>query len=697
MLPPLREELSLHPGPPASNGASTWSLHDPVRNRFFRLDWPGFEMLARWSLGDAAAVIAVVNSQTTLTVDEDDVADLLRFLTVNQLVRPITRNAFAGLVAAARAQKHSPFQWLLHHYLFFRIPLVRPDRFLAATCDKVRWASSRTFLSLTLVALALGLFLVHRQWDQFRSTLVDMMPPAGLAGYGAALIAAKVIHELAHAYAAKRLGCRVPTMGIAFLVMCPVLYTDVNEAWKLPRRRDRLMVGAAGILAELTLAAWSTTLWAFLPEGPLRQAAFMLCTTTWISTLAINLSPFMRFDGYFLLMDGLDMPNLHSRAFAMARWWLREFLFDLGEPSPEQFSQTAIRRLVAFAFAVWVYRLSLFLGIAALVYHFFIKVVGIGLFAVEIGWFVILPVAMEIKEWRQYKAEIITSRRSRWTMAALGAGILLTVVPWHSHVAAPALLKASRTAGLYAPMGAKLLEIRASRSQTVSAGQTVFVLASPDLDGQEARVSARLTSLHYQIEATSFDPTFREQSLALDQELAAERAESLGIAAQKNRLTVTAPFDGLVTDILPDLHPGDWISPKDRLATIKAVADDAVVEAYVEEDDLARLSEGDPAIFLPEGSGWDSRPCRIVSIDRTPVLILADPEIAKPYGGGIAVRGKETALVPDGAVYRVHISGGSTPVPAQLRGTVHIMGRAESLILRASRAAIAVILRECGA
>ena len=266
MLPPLREELSLHPGPPAANGAATWTLHDPVRNRFFRLEWPVFEMLARWTLGEAATIITAVNTQTTLTVDEDDVTTLLRFLTNNQLVRPVSQNAVTGLATAARAQKHSPLQWLLHHYLFFRIPLVRPDRFLTTTCNKVSWATSRAFLSATLVALGLGLFLVHRQWDQFSSTFVDMMTPTGLMGYGAALMVAKIIHELAHAYAAKRLGCRVPTMGVAFLVMCPVLYTDVNEAWKLPRRRDRLLVGAAGILAELTLAAWSTALWAFLPD-----------------------------------------------------------------------------------------------------------------------------------------------------------------------------------------------------------------------------------------------------------------------------------------------------------------------------------------------------------------------------------------------------------------------------------------------
>jgi len=697
MLPPLREELSLHPGPPDGNGWSTWTLHDPVRNRFFRLGWPVFEILARWGLREPAAIIEAVDEETTLSIGDEDIAEVARFLSVNQLLRPNTTTAVASLVAHAKADKPTLFHWLLHHYLFFRIPLVRPDRFLSATLHRVRWAVSPIFLWSTLTALALGLFLVHRQWDQFHTTLVDTLTPAGLAGYGAALAVAKIIHELAHAYTAKRLGCRVPTMGVAFLVMCPVLYTDVNETWKLPHRKDRLAVGAAGALAEMSIAAWSTALWAFLAEGPLRDAAFMLCTTTWVSSLAINLSPFMRFDGYFLLMDALDMPNLHGRSFAMARWWLRELLFSLGELPPEQFSKAATHRLVLFAVAVWIYRLTLFLGIAALVYHFFIKVVGIGLFVVEIGWFVILPVMMEIKEWRKRAAKVRASRRTRWTLGMAAAGLLLAVVPWHTHVIAPALLKAPKTAGLYAVTGAKLTQVPNYHTQAVIAGQTLFILESPDLDGQQAKVAARVISLEYELESIGFDAGFREQTGVLRHELAAERADHDSIEAQKQRLVITAPFDGVLTDILPDLHPGDWVSPKDRLATVKAVDGEAVVEAYVGEDDLARISEGDSAIFLPESTGRDSPACRVVGIDRSPVRVLADPEIAKPYGGGIAVRGKETALVPDGAVYRVRLAADTDQVSAQLRGHVRIEGRAESLVARSVRAVIAVVLREWGA
>src|SRR3569833_2826403 len=119
---------------------------------------------------------------------------------------------------------------------------------------------------------------------------------------------------------AKRYGCRVPTMGVAFLVLFPVAYTDVNDEWRLRERRQRLAVGADGMLTELAVAAWATLARVMLPEGELRNTTFVLATFTWISSIAIITSPFMRFDCFFLLSDWLDFPNLHQRAFALGRW-----------------------------------------------------------------------------------------------------------------------------------------------------------------------------------------------------------------------------------------------------------------------------------------------------------------------------------------------------------------------------------------
>ena len=189
--------------------------------------------------------------------------------------------------------------------------------------------------------------------DAFTATLVDMLSWEGLAAYGLTLAAVKTLHEFGHGVTAKRYGCRVPPdhgRGVPGAVARG--YTDTNEVWKLTRRDQRLRSRAAGIATELTIAVWPC--W---PGSGCRTAAARW-PSCWppppgSSTVLINASPFMRFDGYFLLSDFLQMPNLHARAFALARWDLRERLFALGEPAPEHFSATR-RGLILFAWATWI-------------------------------------------------------------------------------------------------------------------------------------------------------------------------------------------------------------------------------------------------------------------------------------------------------------------------------------------------------
>ena len=107
----------------------------------------------------------------------------------------------------------------------------------------------------------------------------------------------------------------------------------------------------------------------------------------------------MRFDGYFLLSDALNLPNLHERSFALGRWWLRERLFGFQEPMPELQPRGRHAFLIGFAFATWLYRLVLFVGIALLVYHLFFKALGLLMMAVELGWFIAMPMTRELKQW----------------------------------------------------------------------------------------------------------------------------------------------------------------------------------------------------------------------------------------------------------------------------------------------------------
>lgn len=422
-LPPLREDLRLHEGPDADDGSPTWVLEDPARDQFFQLGVLQAECLKRWHLGTAKAVAAAVGKETLLRPTAETVENFAKFLMRMSLTREAGTSARLA-EQMKRKPKQTLWKFFLHHYLFFRIPLVAPDAFLRRTLPWVeRLFFTKTFLWATLTALVLALYLIGRQWDAFTHTFSHFFSWEGAVMASLTIACTKVIHELAHAYTAEHFGCRIPHMGIAFMVMMPLLYTDTSAAWRLKSKRQRMAVCAAGVLGELALGVWAALAWSFLPEGGLKSAAFMLATTTWIMTLAINSSPFMRFDGYYLLSDWLGVANLHQRSFALAKWRMRELLFGFGEKKPESFEPWKERALIIYAWATWLYRFFLFCGIALLVYHAFFKLLGIFLFCVEVSVFVMLPILRELKEWALRILKGKAAPRSLWLLFPI-AGIL---------------------------------------------------------------------------------------------------------------------------------------------------------------------------------------------------------------------------------------------------------------------------------
>jgi hypothetical protein len=457
-LPPLREDLQLLPAACNRDGSPAWLMQDPISNTFYRLGWLEFELLIRWTLASPAAILAATATETLFAPTPEELAHLYQFLLQNQLLEIHDLAHTRELVARFRAAQAQRLKWLLHHYLFFRIPLFRPAAALQKVLPGLNWLFTRT-TALTLISLsAIGLALTARQWEVFAASFVDTLSPSGLAGYLLALAVTKSLHELGHALTATRFGLRVAHMGIAFVVLWPMLYTDTGEAWRLANARHRLGIAAAGIITEMALAGLATLAWNLTDDADLKTALFFLATTSWILSLGLNLSPFMRFDGYFILSDWLDMPNLHERSFALARVALRNHLFGFRDPNPEPLPKSHRRMLIGFAVLTWLYRLIIFVGIAVAVYLYFFKLLGIFLFTVELLWFVVLPIGRELRVWHRRRAEV---RMGRKVLLALGlSGLLaLAVLPWQTQIRGNGYAHPAQTHVFYSPLAAQLVEI----------------------------------------------------------------------------------------------------------------------------------------------------------------------------------------------------------------------------------------------
>ena len=692
-LPVLRDDLELVPGAPQANGAPAWVVFDPAANRYFEIGRELLDMLTLWDAGTQNRLMDAVETRFGRRPEADDVEAAIRFLISNALTRDIPDNDYRAMAEKRAESDRAGLGKALHSYLFFKIPLVRPDRFLQVMWPSVRPLFTRTAVSVYVALGLLGLYLVSRQWEHFATTFQHMLSWQGAVLYGLSLVFVKSLHELGHAFMAVRYRLRVPTIGIAFMVLMPVLYTDTSGAWRLRSRRQRLMIDSAGIQVELALACLATCLWCFLPDGGFRLATFAVATTSWVTSLFVNLNPLMRFDGYYILSDAIGFQNMQTRGFDMARWRLRELLFGLGEAPPEPLSSRMRRLIVAHAWATWIYRFFLFVGIAVLVYAFFVKVIGILLFVVEIVFFILMPVGREIARWWEKRGAIAMSRRTYVTLGVVVSLVALAAIPWSTAVSVPSVMGAQEEARLYVPFPARIVRHELHEGRIVRAGEVVMTLSAPGLHQELRLARERARMLAARIDRSGSDAADRAMLVVLENELRSARERMIGLRRTLSRLEVRAPFDGIVSDVDAELHAGLWINPKTPLALVRAPAR-ARVRGLVGEADLLRVEEGATATFVPENPDLPRVDLKVAKVGEVAVERLDTPYLALSHGGDIATEEKEPR--PLDAHYAVTLAA-SHPAPAKaLRGTTLIEGEARSFLSRAKRHVLKVFVRELG-
>ena len=696
--PKLREDLTLYPGPADKNGAPTWTLHDPARNQYFAIDWVAFEIISRLDLGNADEVCEAIGDQTTLLVSLDDVEATLKFLADNELIYQYGYQDTSQLLSKNRSRNKNWFDSILHGYLFFRIPILKPDNMLDRLLPKVQFLFAKRFYQLTLVLFLIGLWGVFRQWDLFSTTLVDTFSVEGILGYAGAVLIVKFLHEMGHAITAKKCGCRVPTMGLAFLVMWPVAYTDVTESWKLDSHKKRLMIASAGIVTELVIAAWSIFMWSVLPEGALKSLFFFLGTTSIAGTLAINASPFLRFDGYFLLCDTVGMPNLHSRSGAYARWWLRERLFGLNDPVPEELNEGQRKFFIVFAFATWIYRLVVFFGIAVLVYHYFFKALGIALFLVEIWFFIFKPIFHEMQYWRKRWSDIGPVIRHKPAYYIAVGAILILLIPFDITVNTQGVLRPEKSLNVLATRAAQVIQLPPSIGSQVMEGEQLIGLSVPELEKKIRQTQTRIEVLNRQFGSSGFDIKTINQQPIYKEQLISAKNELDGLQKEYEKLNRKAPFSGVIADSDPDLFLGEWVPKSFSLVTLISEKD-WIVDCYVEEDDLRRLDTGNWGRFIPDAPGVKGVGLSIISIDKDATRVLTEGSLSSVAGGEILVRPQNNKLIPERAIYRVRLKVDGHPSKIStgyIRGRVVIFAWPKSILGDAIRGGLAVFIREAG-
>ncbi len=647
----LREDLDLYPGAPQQDGSPTWTVHDPVSNRFIHIGWVEFEILRRWNLENTDAITAAVNLETTLSISGEDVRIVGIFLTNHNLLKADSLRAVQQLAEATKKKGKAHHNFL--RFLFFRIPLFHPDSFLSNTLWIVRPLFSKLFMIILGVIALLSVFLVLRQWDLFIHTSLHFFNWDVIGYYLTALFFVKCLHELGHAYCCKFLGLHVPVIGLALLVFWPFLYTDTGESWKLASRKQRLAIGSAGIIAELILAVTATFAWTVLPHGLLRDIAFFLATTSWIMTVAININPFMRWDGYYLLSDITGINNLQSRANNLALWRLRELLFGFADPAPEQVSTGRQNFMIFYALGGWIYRFFLFLGITILVYQFFIKVAAICFALLTFYGFIITPIKNELMVYFSRRKDITWNKHSIITGIFVAMLLLLFFLPWRTYCLLPAAIKPSISIDLYPPDDGKIAAIHIKEGDLVRPNEPLLDISSPKLDFELGMAALEIKKSTAEVQKATNERYRDRKNVAAEQKIKAEQ-KFLGLQKRRKNLHITSLVEGTIVDLPSYIIPGIWVGKEQRLGRIAGKASSSIY-AYATSDQLVLLEKGADGIYYFNNNEKDKIEAKITAINSVSAETLIEPMLASIYGGPIRVSSRGANLTPVRSVFLVQL------------------------------------------
>jgi putative peptide zinc metalloprotease protein len=661
-LPSLREDLKLYPSIQNNNGSPSWVVYDPNNNKYYRIGWKEFEIISRWHLTYINKIVTEVNEATSLTIVENDVQLVFKFLIENELINIPAIKADEILLNHKKRAYISLWKKIIHNYLFLRIPILHPDAFLNKTAHFVRPIIHKNTIKILIILLIIGLYMVAQQWTSFKTTFMYFFTAEGMAYYAITIMLTKILHEMGHAYLANYFGCKVHTIGVAFIVLWPVLYTDTSDAWKLSDRKKQIIINAGGILVEIFIASIAMILWCWLNDGILKSMCFLTATSSLLLTLSINLNPLMRYDGYFLFADLWGIDNLQPVSFELGKWKIREFIFKFGHMPPYNYSKKQETLLILYAFTTWIYRFFLYLGIALLVYHLFFKIVGIIMMLIEIITLLLNPIIKELKVYYMMREHIKLQKINKALIFTVICCLGSFFIPWKTSMYIPATVHYEKESNIYAPHNAMVEKVYATAGKTVVQGEILAELTSLELDYsiQEILKEIEKTKTKLRQDLQLLDKI--KGDISNDDILDSLNAKLAGLQAEKTELTIRAPFAGIIVSSHDNLQKNMYVV-RDQLLFEIIEPNHAIVEAYIEENYLSLVDVNKPTKFCAD-TAFICNNAGLPKIATTSIKNLDNLYLSSIFGGTIASEREldnsqynpernHTNIIPNTTIFRV--------------------------------------------
>lgn len=595
--------------------------------------------------------------------------------------------------------------------LAMRLPGLNPDRWLDRCMGVARVLFAPPTLAFALLVILTACLICLVNFDRLADHVTVASQrinfSAGLLTLMAVIAGTKIIHELAHAFACKFFGGECREVGVMLLVGVPCLYCDVSDAWLLDRRWKRIVISAAGMLAELVLAAFATFVWMLAADGFVRDLCVTVIVVCSVTTVIFNGNPLLRYDGYYILSDLVGIPNLAAESGQVIRGWFRRLIWSV--PSrPTEWNSGLRRQFFLFGYGVasGVYRFLVYGLIAWMLYQIARSYEMETLFGVAI----LLGIGRLAYRWvisvmtPPVNAAPFANFSRRPMLVVASVLFLITVmgaIPLPHHVRAPMSVQSSAAQQVFASLPGRV-EPRVRSGQRVEIGQVIAKLENSQiarelvaLQAECDRLDAQLTSLRQtrgsDVQAKNRLPLIEESFSEAQKQLMLRKKDSQRLllkasrsgrvyfpaAVTENRMDSRASYGWDGSPLEPE-NQGAWIEQGTVLAVVgDAESREALLLLKQQDIELIRLQQSVQLRLAdcPRGSVAG----RVVEVSVAPVDMVPEELIATGHVDS------QHDLKKD-PLYQVRVAlSTNQQLPIRLVGNARVQVRSASLWQRLLR------------
>ncbi|MBI3408450.1 MAG: efflux RND transporter periplasmic adaptor subunit [Planctomycetes bacterium] len=567
----LRRRVDLGITPQRYEGRTYFVIKDPVSLRYYRFKEQEHFLLhmmdGKHTLDDTQKQFEQRFRPERLTLE--DLEHFGQQLLTAGLVQNESPQAGQQLYDRRAKRKRTELLQTFTNILYIKIPIFDPEKILSKMLPYLRWMFTTWFLVLSVGIMLGAVLLVLTHFETFLSRLPsyqEFFSFKTVVYLWAALGVVKVIHEFGHGLSCKAFGGEVHEMGFLLLCLSPAMYCNVSDAWTLPSKWKRIIISGAGIYVELMIAAIATFIWWNSPNQPfLNNLCLSLMIVCSVSTVVFNGNPLMRYDGYYVLADWLEIPNLRDKANRYLQRIVMEHCLGI-EVQPEPYMDLTRRILfVSYAAVSWVYRWVVTFVILKFMATFLkpykLEILSTMLAFAALGSMVGWPLFRLIKNTRK-RGRLPDMKSTRVTVSAACVAVLLLVFFF-----LPLPVTRIRQSGLvqvqprvlaqvHIQVPGTLERLRVKEGEKVNKGKILAEFSNQELTLRMAEAStnveikrkvvelynARLTQTRDQRERSGLDKTL----VTAKSELASAETALAQLQDEEKYLVLKAPIDGVV-------------------------------------------------------------------------------------------------------------------------------------------------------